>query len=304
MGRPRAEARRVRADPRDPRPPADQLGAGDVLRDVERALLLQVVQGAPQAVLRDPAGDAGRQDARRHRRERRRHRHRPGLRRHVQGRVAQPPVVRRALPGRRDRRRRHRPRHPRHGRPAGGGDGPAAVRPARRRRHPPGAARDRGRRRRLRQLPRPAQHRRRGRLRPRRTSATRSSTRSASACCGTRTSTSPRRPASATRSSCTAPAPAATASAASRVLASETFDADGPGEAAERAGRRPVHGEAAHRVHPRDLRRRPGRRHPGPRRRRALVRDLRAGERRRRRHARSSSTGCRCATPRSRPRRS
>ena len=111
------------------------------------------------------AGDAGRQDAGRHRRERRRRRHRPGLRRHVQDRVAQPPVVRRALPGRGDRRRRHRPRHPRDGRPAGRGDGPAALRPARRRRHPPRAARDRGRRRRLRQLPRPAQHRRRGRLR-------------------------------------------------------------------------------------------------------------------------------------------
>ena len=157
------------------------------------------LQGAPQAVRRDPAGDAGRQDAGRHRRERRRHRHRPGLRRHVQGRVAQPPVVRRALPGRRDRRRRHRPRHPRHGRPAGRGDGPAALRPARRRRHPPRAARDRGRRRRLRQLPRPAQHRRRGGLRRDATSATRSSTRSASACCGTRTCTSPRRPAPATR---------------------------------------------------------------------------------------------------------
>ena len=69
------------------------------------------------------------------------------------------------LPGRRDRRRRHRPRHPRHGRPPGRGDGPAALRPARRPRHPPGAARDRRRRRRLRQLPGPAQHRRRGGLR-------------------------------------------------------------------------------------------------------------------------------------------
>ena len=165
VGRARAQGRRVRPDPRDPRPSPDQLRARDVLGDVERALLLQVLQGAPQAVLRDPAGDAGRQDAGRHRRERRRPRHRPGLRRHVQGRVAQPPVVRRALPGRRDRRRRHRPRHPRDGRPPGRGDGPAALRPARRRRHPPRAARDRGRRRRLRQLPRPAQHRRRGGLR-------------------------------------------------------------------------------------------------------------------------------------------
>ena len=64
------------------------------------------------------------------------------------------------------------------------------------------------------------------------------------------------------------------------VLASETFDADGSREAAQRPGRRPLHGEAAHRVHPRDLRGRPGRRHPGPRRRRAVLRDLRARVRR------------------------
>ena len=160
-----SEGRRVRPDPRDPRPPADQLRAGDVLGDVERALLLQVQQGAPQQFSEIPPGDAGRQDARRHRRERRRHRHRPGLRRHLQGREPQPPVVRRALPGCGHRRRRHRPRHPRHGRPPGRGDGPAALRPARRPGHPSGAARDRRRRRRLRQLPRPAQHRRRGGLR-------------------------------------------------------------------------------------------------------------------------------------------
>ena len=75
------------------------------------------------------------------------------------------------------------------------------------------------------------------------------------------------------------------------VLASETFDEERPGQAAQRPGRRPVHGEAAHRVHPRDLRRRPGRRHPGPRRRRPVLRDLRAGVRRRRRHARRARPG-------------
>ena len=58
MVRPRPQGRRVRADQGDPRPPADQQRAGDVLGDVERALLLQVLEGAPQAVLRDPAGDA------------------------------------------------------------------------------------------------------------------------------------------------------------------------------------------------------------------------------------------------------
>ena len=88
------------------------------------------------------------------------------------------------------------------------------------------------------------------------------------------------------------------------ILASETFDDDRPGQAAERAGGRPVHGEAAHRVHARAVRRRGGRGHPGPRRRRAS-------------RARPPSwpaagdggmhvelDGCRCATPRSLPRRS
>ena len=63
------------------------------------------------------------------------------------------------------------------------------------------------------------------------------------------------------------------------------------GQAAQRPGRRPVHGEAAHRVHARALRRRHRHRHPGPRRRRALVRDVRAGQRRRRRHARRARPG-------------
>ena len=63
------------------------------------------------------------------------------------------------------------------------------------------------------------------------------------------------------------------------VLASETFDAEpGPTQAPQRPGRRPVHREAAHRVLPGDLRGRPRRRHPGPRRRRAVLRDLRAGD--------------------------
>ena len=65
----------------------------------------------------------------------------------------------------------------------------------------------------------------------------------------------------------------------------------GPAEAAQRAGRRPVHGEAAHRVHAGDLRRGARRRHPGPRRRRPVLRHLRAGLRRRRRHARVARPG-------------
>ena len=102
---------------------------------------------------------------------------------HLQGRVAQPSVLRRALSGRGDRRRRHRARHPRDGRPAGRGDGPAALRRGRPPRHRAGPARRRRGHRRLRQLPRPAQHRRRGGLRPVATRATRWSTRSAWACC-------------------------------------------------------------------------------------------------------------------------
>ena len=88
------------------------------------------------------------------------------------------------------------------------------------------------------------------------------------------------------------------------VLASETFEAGGPGEAAERPGRRPVHGEAAHRVHARALRGGAGRRHPGPRRRRAVVRDRPSWPAPVTAACTSSSTGCRCATPPSRPRRS
>ncbi len=75
------------------------------------------------------------------------------------------------------------------------------------------------------------------------------------------------------------------------MLASETFDATAvrrSGPASRSATRS---GEAAHRVHAGDLRRGPRRRHPGPRRCRAVLRDLRAGHRRRRRHARLARPG-------------
>ena len=71
-----------------------------------------------------------------HRRERRRRRHRPGLGRDLQGRVPQPPELRRALPGRGDRRRRHRARHHLDGRAPGRGHGLVAVRRDRRTRTP------------------------------------------------------------------------------------------------------------------------------------------------------------------------
>ena len=121
-------------------------------------------RSAPAPVRREGPGHG--RAAGRHGRERRRGRRRPGLRRHLQDRVAQPPVLRRAVPGCGHRRRRHRARHPDHGRTAGRGDGLAAVRACRRPRHRAGAARRGGRHRRLRQLPGPAEHRRRGGLRP------------------------------------------------------------------------------------------------------------------------------------------
>ncbi len=81
------------------------------------------------------------------------------------------------------------------------------------------------------------------------------------------------------------------------VLASETFSdeatrpATGRKKLPSRAGRRPVHREGADRVLPGAVPGRPGGRHPGPRRRRAVLRDQRAGQRRRRRHARRAGRG-------------
>ena len=57
-------------------------------------------------------------------------------------------------------------------------------------------------------------------------------------------------------------------------------------QATERAGRRPVRGEAADRGLPRAARRRPRRRHPGPRRRRPDLRHQRDGQPRRHGHGR------------------
>ena len=61
------------------------------------------------------------------------------------------------------------------------------------------------------------------------------------------------------------------------VLASETFDATGPSKRPGRPGRGPVPGEGAHRVLPGPVPRRSGRGHPGPRRRRAVLRHQRTG---------------------------
>ena len=87
--------------------------ARHLLGDVERALLVQVLQGpsahaADQGAVGDPG--AGR--------ERRRHRHRRRARRRVQDGEPQPPELHRALSGRGDRRRRHPARRVHHGRAA------------------------------------------------------------------------------------------------------------------------------------------------------------------------------------------
>ena len=117
-------------------------------------------------------------------RERRRRRHRRRPRGRLQDRVAQPPVVHRAVPGRGDRRRRHHPRHLHDGRAADRAAELAALRPARRARrraHAPHRRRRRRRHRRLRQQHRHPDRRRRDRVRRAATPATRSSTSSASA---------------------------------------------------------------------------------------------------------------------------
>ncbi len=276
--------------------------AGDVLGDVERALLVQEQQGPPAAVRREDPGVHRGHAARRHRRERRRRRRRAGLGGHLQGRVAQPPVLRRAVPGRGDRRRRHRPRHPVDGRAAGRRDGPAALRPARRPRHPPGAAR-RGR----------AASAATATASACRTSAARSSSTRRylgnplvnALCVGVvrarpdqaRPRQRRRQPGRPLRRA----APAATASAASRCSRRRRSTPTAPAKRPSVQVGDPFMEKLLIECSPGALRRRPGRGHPGPRRRRAVLRDLRAGQRRRRRHAASGSTGCRCATRRCAP---
>ena len=107
----------------DPRPRAEPGRARHLLGDVERALLLQVLQDPPRQV--PDQGALGRPRTWRERR-RGRHRRRPG--RGLQDGEPQPPVLHRALPGRGDRRRRHPPRHLHHGRAARRAPGLAALR--------------------------------------------------------------------------------------------------------------------------------------------------------------------------------
>ena len=197
----------------------------------------------------------------------------PTARGDLQGRVAQPPELRRALPGRGHRRRRHRPRHPRDGRPPGRRDGPAALRRAPTTRTPPGCC----------PASSPASaatatawacptSAARSSSTPA-TRATRWSTRCASACMRQRTAAGQGRTGPGNMVVLLGAKTGRDGIGGVSVLASATFDEREPGKRPVGAGRRPVHREAAHRGVPGAVRRRPGRRHPGPRRRRP---DLRA----------------------------
>ena len=188
LGRARPQGRRVRTDPRDPRPPPDgaswrctrSCGASTAPTSPARCTCASSARRPPRptALLVGIGENAGVVDV--------------GQGYAVTFKVESHnhPSLHRALPGRGHRRRRHRPRHPRHGCPPGRGHRPAALRRGRPPRHHARPARRRRRHRRLRQLPRPAEHRRRGRLRRRATRATPSSTPSASASCAMRTSSS------------------------------------------------------------------------------------------------------------------
>ena len=122
-GRARPVARRVPARAGDHGPHADHGRARHLLGDVERALLLQVLQGlAEEAADQGAVGHPG--PGRECRRDR--HRRRPG--RHLQDGEPQPPLLHRALPGRGDGRGRHHARRLHHGRAAGGQPQCAALR--------------------------------------------------------------------------------------------------------------------------------------------------------------------------------
>ena len=85
------------------------------------------------------------------------------------------------------------------------------------------------------------------------------------------------------------------------VLASETFDGDETGGGRKKLPAVQVGDPFTEKVLIECclelFARRAGRRHPGPRRRGAVLRDLRAGQRRRRRHARRPGRASRCAPP-------
>ena len=109
----RHQAGRVRPHPAADGPRAQSARARAVFGDVVGALQLQeLARPSQDAADHRPARRAGAG------RERRRRRHRRRLVRGLQDRVAQPPVVHRAVSGRGHRRRRHHPRHLHDGRAA------------------------------------------------------------------------------------------------------------------------------------------------------------------------------------------
>ena len=121
-----AHARGVAEHPVDPGPRAELRGARDLLRDVVRALLLQVEQEVPAA-----AAFAGRARAPGPRRERRLRLDRRWARGGLQDREPQSSLVHRAPAGRGDRRRRHPAGHLHDGRATDRLARFAALRPAR-----------------------------------------------------------------------------------------------------------------------------------------------------------------------------
>ena len=256
-----------------PEPPR----ARPLRRHVERALLLQVVADPPAAAAhRGPprAGGPGR--------ERRGHRRRRRYRRGHPHREPQPPLGHRALPGGGHRRRRHPAGHLHHGGPAHRRHGPAVLR-----RPEPGppAVADRGRggrHLRLRELGRGADGRGRAHLqrllRPEpageRAVHGRPADRPAGARCGHRGGEPGRaarlldRPGRDRRGQ---------RAGLGGVRRRATPAASRRGQATQRAGRRPLRGEAADRGVPRAPRRQAGGRDPGPRRGRPGVRHQRDG---------------------------
>ena len=157
--RTRPQAGGIPAHSRPDRPRAELHRARHLLGDVERALLVQVLEGAPaqpadQGALGDPG--AGR--------ERRRDRHRRRACRRVQDGEPQPPELHRALSGRGDRRRRHPARRVHHGRAADRLPQCAELRRSGPSQDPASGVRRGRRRRRLRQFVRRADGRRTGAL--------------------------------------------------------------------------------------------------------------------------------------------
>ena len=207
--RARPQAGRIRAHRQADRPRAELHRARHLLGDVERALLVQIVENpsahaADQGAVGDPG--AGR--------ERRRHRHRRRACRRVQDGEPQPPELHRALSGRGDRRRRHLARRLHHGRAADRLPQRALVRRSETSEDAPARRRRRRRHRRLRQFVRRADRRRRGAVSTAATTAIAWSMPWRSASPRPTRFSIRRRPASACRSSISARRPAATASMA------------------------------------------------------------------------------------------